>query len=413
VPAPRTLDDALRRIARDGARLHAFTALTPRAGGAGPLAGWPLALKDNLAVAGQPLGLGSAAAPTVPTRTASAVQRLLDAGAALVGRTQMVEYAFGGWGLNAALGTPRNPWDDRVHRVPGGSSSGSAVAVAAGLARLALGTDTAGSVRMPAALCGVVGFKPSFGRYDADGAYPLAPSYDTVGLLAASVADVVMADTVLAQDGGPAAPVQTLRVLDADAWPVAVEPAVRQAVQAAADAATSVAPGLALAAGTAPWPLDLAALMRDAGTLIAAEAWGVHRQRFTEDPAHYGPEMQRRLAAARDLEPAAVQAAGAARAQAQQAFRAALPPGQALLLPSVPCSAPPVDAVSESGAPLGAFTRWVNHVGGCALSLPAGMDAQGLPVAVQLVAGPGQDAALLALGRRLEAALAQPPAVRG
>lgn len=390
-------------IARDGTRLHVFTHLAPQAGGAGPLAGWPLALKDNLGVAGQPLGLGSAAkAPIWSTRTASAVQRLLDAGAALVGRTQMVEYAFGGWGLNAALGTPRNPWDDRVHRVPGGSSSGSAVAVAAGLARLALGTDTAGSVRMPAALCGVVGFKPSFGRYPVDGVFPLAPSYDTVGLLATSVVDVAMADAVLAADGHPGQPLRTLRVLAPAAWPVAVEPAVQDAL----DTAVSAAWGLGLAPFADPWPLDLVAMMRDAGTLIAAEAWGVHRHRFEEDPGHYGAEMQRRLAAARDLDWAAVQAADAARAQAQLAFRVALPPGQVLLLPSVPCSAPPVDAVSESGVPLGAFTRWVNHVGGCALSLPAGMDAQGLPVAVQMVAAPGQDAALLALGRRLEAVLA-------
>ena len=394
--APRTLDEALARIARLDARLHAFTHIAPRPGGPGPLAGWPLALKDNIEVEGEPLGLGSAAVPRVATRTAPVVQRLRAAGAALVGRTHMVEYAFGGWGLNAALGAPRNPWDDAVHRVAGGSSSGAAVAVAAGMARLALGTDTAGSVRMPAALCGVVGFKPSFGRYPSDGVFPLAPSYDSVGVLASTVADAMAADAVLA-GGDAGAAIDAVVVVDPRGWPVPVEPAVRTAVQTAAEALER----LGLRVRIATLPLDLAALARDAGTLIAAEAWAVHRDRFEARPGHYGAEMRRRLAAARDLDPTAVQAARAARADAERTFRAALAPGAALLLPSVPCVAPPVDAVSESGAPLGAFTRWVNHVGGCALSLPAGGDAQGLPVAVQLVAAGGADRALLDLGGRL------------
>ena len=140
------------------------------------------------------------------TRTATAVQRLLDAGACIVGHTQMVELAFGGWGINAALGTPRNPWDGRTVRVAGGSSSGSAVAVAARMVPGALGSDTAGSIRMPAALCGITGLKTSFGLIPEDGVFPLAPSYDSVGPMAQTADDCALLFEVLT--GNSLAPMQ-------------------------------------------------------------------------------------------------------------------------------------------------------------------------------------------------------------
>ena len=125
----------------------------------------------------------------VATATSVVVERLLAAGAIVLGKTHMTEFASGSWGTNSVTGTPRNPWDPQCHRVPGGSSSGSAVAVAAGLAPAAIGSDTGGSVRIPASLCGIVGLKPTFGRISLEGIVPLSPSLDSIGPLTRCVED--------------------------------------------------------------------------------------------------------------------------------------------------------------------------------------------------------------------------------
>nr|WP_256591072.1 MULTISPECIES: amidase [unclassified Pseudomonas] len=148
----------------------------------GPLHGIPLAIKDLFEIDGQAITGGSLAqAPRVSKLTATAVQRLERAGAIILGKTQTVEFAFGGWGTNAVMGTPWNPWDRNVHHAPGGSSSGSAVAVASGLASAALGTDTGGSVRIPAGMCGLVGLKTTRGLISRHGLIELCPSLDSVG----------------------------------------------------------------------------------------------------------------------------------------------------------------------------------------------------------------------------------------
>ena len=223
--------------------LRAFVSLAPcrePSVSAGPLHGWRIAIKDNFDVAGDIVSVGT---PMFATRrashTATAVRRLLDAGARIVGRTQMVELAFGGWGINAALGTPRNPWDGRIVRVAGGSSSGSAVAVAARMVPAALGSDTAGSIRMPAALCGITGLKTSFGLIPVDGVFPLAPSYDSVGPMAQGADDCARLFEVLAQ--ARLAPMQApsgwrFCVFDSAAYPVPAESAVQQALDEAANA---------------------------------------------------------------------------------------------------------------------------------------------------------------------------------
>jgi aspartyl-tRNA(Asn)/glutamyl-tRNA(Gln) amidotransferase subunit A len=382
--------------------LGAFVGPVHRRAGAaaGPLQGWTVSLKDNLDLAGDCVGLGTERyARRRASTTATAVQRLLDAGAQLLGRTQMVALAYGGWGLNPALGTPRNPWDAEVARVPGGSSSGAAVAVAVRAVRAALGTDTAGSVRLPAALCGVTGFKPSPGTVPMDGVFPLARSFEVVGPLALSAADCACLHQVMSgQPLPPARPRGRLAVLDPASWPVPVQPAVHQAwLQARAVFEADGVPTDSLRA-----PFELTTLTQHAGELIAAEAWQVHRLAFEAEPGSFGPELNRRMAAARDLSPATVAAAQAGRLLATAAFDPWLQGHDALLLPCVPVSAPAISEVSESGSVLGHFTRWVNHVGGCAISLPAGLDEHGLPLAVQLVARAGQDAVLLALAQRFQ-----------
>src|SRR6476469_4511289 len=167
--------------------------------GRGPLHGLPIALKDLLHVKDRVTTAGSKSwHGRVATETATAVERLLAAGMIPLGKTHMVEFAFGGWGRNQPMGTPWNPWDTRVHRVAGGSSSGSAVAVAAGLAPAAIGSDTGGSIRIPAALCGLTGLKPTYGTISLAGVVPLANTLDSLGPLARPVDDAALLTAAMA-----------------------------------------------------------------------------------------------------------------------------------------------------------------------------------------------------------------------
>ncbi|HVL71357.1 MAG TPA: amidase, partial [Beijerinckiaceae bacterium] len=182
-----------------------------------PLAGVPISVKDLFDVVGQPTAAGSRALAGAPAeRDAPPIARLRAAGAVFTGRTNMTEFAYSGVGLNPHHGTPANPWDRATGRIPGGSSSGAAVSVADGMAAAAIGTDTGGSCRIPAALCGIVGFKPTASRIPLAGCVPLSPSLDSVGCFATTVAGVALVDAVMAGEE-PAAPDPTeldgLRIL--------------------------------------------------------------------------------------------------------------------------------------------------------------------------------------------------------
>ena len=193
---------AFLKVYADAARAEADFSDRLRAAGVvrSPVDGLPISVKDLFDVGGDVTRAGSKVlANAAPAKAdAPAVARLRAAGAVLLGRTNMVEFAFGGLGLNPHYGTPRNPWDRKTGRVPGGSSSGAAVAVADGMGVMALGTDTRGSMRVPAALCGVTGFKPTARRIPRDGAFPLSYTLDSVGPLANSVACCAVYDAVLA-----------------------------------------------------------------------------------------------------------------------------------------------------------------------------------------------------------------------
>src|SRR4029450_10558868 len=205
--------EALDRLRRSNGRLNAFVRVFDEPLGAGD--GPTFAIKDLFDVAGVPTG-GGGKVPLAekPAETAVVVQRLLDAGWRAVGKTHTVELAYGGWGTNRAVGSPWNPWDAKVHRAPGGSSSGSAVAVAAGLCDAALGSDTGGSVRIPSGVCGVVGLKPGRGLVSLKGVHPPSPALDTVGALAR---DVATAARMLAVISGPDGESAERPAFDADA----------------------------------------------------------------------------------------------------------------------------------------------------------------------------------------------------
>jgi len=410
----RRLDPALHayvHVDETLARRHARAADERRAGGLrlGPLDGVPVALKDLLEVEGFPTGVGSALWPQrTSATTATVVRHLLAAGMVPLGKTHMVEFAFGTWGTNPHLGTPWNPWDLAVHRVPGGSSSGSGVAVAAGLAPAAIGSDTGGSVRIPAALNGITGLKTSGGLVSTEGAFPLSTTLDTIGPMTRSAADAALLAAAMLGEGesarafaalAAAEPAPSLAgvriaVLPADQFPVAVEPDVMAAVEAAA----GVLRALGAEVAERRFPFDFDDLMRRNGQLTAAEAWSVHRAYAEDERLPLGPGVRRRLLGGKAITAADYIDALAHRRAARRQWIDWMQSFDALLTPTVPMAACPVEAVDETTTPMASFTRAGNYLDTCALSLPAGFSGQGLPVGAQLLGRPGTDAALLRIG---------------
>ena len=381
-----------------------------------PLEGIPVSIKDLFDVAGEVTTAGSAvlrdAAPAA--RSAPVVERLIAAGAVIVGRTNMTEFAFSGLGLNPHYGTPANPWDRATRRIPGGSSSGAAVSVTDGMAAVAIGSDTGGSVRIPSALCGLAGFKPTQRRVPTEGALPLSTSLDSIGPLAASVRCCVLTDAVLA--GQPPVPPPARALRDARlAVPDTVvldglEPPVAAAFEAAL--ARLSAAGACIRHIAVP-EFDELGRLHARGTLAGAEAWAWHRHLLARRAAEYDPRVGLRLQGGAQMSAADYIDLLAARRRwiAQVEARAA--GFDALLLPTVPLLAPRIDALQASDEAYFAANALIlrnptliNFLDGCALSLPC--QAPGAaPVGLMLAAAGGQDHALLGLGEAVEQALRQ------
>jgi len=353
-------------------------------GGDGPR----VAVKDSIDIAGYPTRAGSRVLENAPTAAdhADVVQALLGADCRIIGKANMHEFAFGVTGLNAWTGTPVNP--RCPDRVPGGSSSGSAVAVAAGLADFALGSDTGGSIRVPAACCGVYGLKPTFGAVSRRGVLPAETSLDCVGPLARDLDMIERAMAIIDPgyhrlDGG-GAPRLGLVEVDAD-------PAISATVGAAVARADLTILPIALP--------HLAAAF-DAGLLIiGAETWAAFG-RHVDSPA-MGEDVRRRLLAARDITQDQLRQAERIRGVFADEVDRALDQVDALVLPTLP-DFPLTLAAAESPAAIGvtALVRPFNLSGHPALSVPLS-DPSGLPVGLQLVGRRGGDAALCAAARRV------------
>lgn len=405
-------------VYRDGAIAGAEAAdLQRKAGFAhGPLHGLPIALKDLLHIQGRATSAGSKSwRGRIATETATAVERLLGAGMIPLGKTHMVEFAFGGWGRNQPMGAPWNPWDTRVHRVAGGSSSGSAVAVAAGLAPAAIGSDTGGSIRIPAALCGLTGLKPTYGLISLAGAVPLAPTLDSLGPLTHNVEDAALLTAAMAgPDARDAATFQAPRVdfaaalagdpdirglrvtaLAAVNLPLTAEPAVLRSLGEAIAALREC--GAVVEEAHAPFDFD--DMMVRNGRIIAAEAWAIHRAYIEDLALDIDPWVRKRTLAGKSLSAADYIEEIAQRKRAAALFAQWMAGREALLTPTLPISATPLDQVDETTTPLATFTRVANYLGACALSLPAGLSGDGLPVAVQLIGAPFTEPTLIRIGR--------------
>jgi len=380
-----------------------------------PVDGLPVSLKDLFDVAGDLTRAGSRIMEKNPPATADAVAvaRLRAAGAVFVGRTNMVEFAFGTTGINPHYGTPKNPWDRKTGRIPGGSSSGAAVAQADGMCVMALGSDTRGSIRIPAAFCGVTGFKPTTRRVPREGAFPLSTTLDSVGPLANSVACCAVYDAVLAGE-----PPEPLSELPAKGLRLLVpktevrdglDPEVASAFSAALEKLSRA--GASIAEKPVP-AFDRQGEYFKGGGFAGAEAYAIHRNNAGR-LAEYDPRVAKRVLLGKDLSAADYVDFVRLRAEFQREIEAVVAPFDAFLLPTNPCIAPPI---AEVDATDDAYFRWnmrilrivglVNFLDGCAASLPC--HASGTAPVGLMVCGPAMsDRRILAVAAAVEQALAR------
>lgn len=379
-----------------------------------PLAGLPVTVKDLYDIAGRTTMAGSALRQGRPpaTQDAQAVARLRAAGAAVTGLTNMTEFAFSGVGINPHRGTPRNPCDATVARIPGGSSSGAAVSVALGLAVAGLGSDTGGSIRVPAALCGLVGFKNTQSRTPLAGAFPLSFTLDTVCAMTRSVADCLLVDGVLA--GAPLAVAP--RGL-AGARLALPQTLMLDGLQPAVAAAFERALSRLSAAGASIVEVPLRELSEIAqinapGGFSAVEAYALHRHDLQAQRQRFDPRVAARIALGEGVSAADYITMQQRRRDWIGRVGHALAGFDALLCPTVPMVAPPIaelrasdEAFFKANGQLLRNTFAINFLDGCSFSLPCQAPGE-LPVGLMLSAPGGHDAALAGLALAVEAALA-------
>jgi aspartyl-tRNA(Asn)/glutamyl-tRNA(Gln) amidotransferase subunit A len=426
------VDTLLERIRKRDPALHAFIAvyesdarLAAEAAHkairarhrVGPLHGVPIGLKDLVDLEGRVTTGGSKVwAERVSPVTATLAERLIGAGMIVLGKTHTVEFAMGSFGTNTHLGTPRNPWDLAVHRTPGGSSSGSAVAVASGLAPAAIGTDTGGSVRLPAAWCGIVGLKVTAGRISTHGVLPLSSTLDTPGPMTRSVEDAALLFRVL--NGPDPRDPQTLAWTASDPLPAlrrgvaglrlgvmpdAERKDVAADVLAAYDAAVETLARLGARIVRPALPHSFRDYGAATGRIISAEGYRfvgdlVDNMSLPVDP-HIRPRIQPgRTITARDY-----QLTLAERERHQREFAEALADAEALLTPTAQTPAIPLDRVDQSTT-AAYFTRAGNYLGLCGLAVPNGFTGDGLPTSLQILCGPGEEAMALRIGWAYEQA---------
>jgi amidase len=366
----------------------------------GPLAGLTFAAKDLFDVAGYPTGGGNpdwARANSVPTRHAWAVQRLLDAGATLIGKTITDEVSLGIVGENAFYGTPVN--SRAPDRVPGGSSSGSAAAVAAGLCDTALGTDTGGSVRVPASFCGLYGIRPTHGRLDVSGMMQQAPSSDTTGWFARDIATFAKVSSVMLGEAIPTTLPRKL-VIAADAFAFA-EPEVSAALRPLVERLRALIGGVweevMAPAGITQWA-------RAQRTLQPSEAWLTFKDWIDRDNPRFAFSVARNLILGSMIPDSERGWAQLVRHEARGRMRYLLPEGTILCLPTTPFPAPkrgePLSVASMQRDRLLCLCCHGGLTGVPQVSIP-GTTVDGLPVGLSIVGAPGTDATLIAVASGL------------
>lgn len=422
----------LERIARYDTKLHAFidvfaddaraaAAAADQAIGAGhsvgPLHGVPIALKDLVDIEGRVTTGGSKHwAKRVSPVTATLARRLMAAGMIIIGKTHTVEFAMGGWGTNRQLGTPWNPWDMSQHRAPGGSSAGSGVAVAAGLAPWAIGTDTGGSVRLPAAWCGLTGLKTTIGRVSVHGVIPLSPTLDTPGPMCRNAEDAAVLFGVihgpdpedpLTLGHGVVDPLPTLgggvRGLRLARMPEAEREGVESGVLDAFDASLEVLASLGATIVDVELPGRFSDMASILGKIIGAEGYAQVGELVDDASLPLDDDVRPRILIGKNMSARDYLMALGERDRIKASYSDALTGVDALLMPTTATTAPTVESIDQSGTPA-SFTRVVNLVERCALALPNGSDENGLPTSFQVVCGAYEEALALRIGHAYQQA---------
>ena len=372
-----------------------------------------MSVKDLFDVAGDVTRAGSKIrADARPAEAdAAAVSRLRAAGAAIIGRTNMVEFAFGGVGLNPYFGTPRNPWDRKTGRVPGGSSSGAAVAQAEGMCVMALGSDTRGSVRQPAALCGVAGFKPTTRRVPREGAFPLSYTLDSIGPLANSIECCAIYDAILAGEPPeplPTLPIKGLRLL----LPLssALEDLDSQVAKSFEVAVACLSKAGALVNEIPVSAFDRQSEYFKGGGIAGAEAYHIHRP-YLDRLDEYDPRVGKRIILGKDLSGPDYVAIVQLRAAFIREVEAIATPFDAIIMPTTPCIAP---AIIETERSDDEYFRWnfrimrntglINFLDGCAATLPC-HEPGTAPVGLMVCGVGGTDRHILAVAAAIERSL--------
>jgi aspartyl-tRNA(Asn)/glutamyl-tRNA(Gln) amidotransferase subunit A len=425
------VEDYLARITRLEPKLAAFTEVYAadallaaegadkaiRAGHAvGPLHGVPIALKDLVDIEGRVTMGGSAARRTrLSTVTATVARRLMAQGMIVLGKTHTVEFAYGGWGTNQHLGTPWNPWDLGVARTPGGSSSGSGVAVAAGLTPWAVGTDTGGSVRLPSAFCGLTGLKVTIGRISTHGIIPLSGTFDTPGPMARSVEDVALLYTLLSGPDpldpttrgiAPVDPMPSLhrgvRGLRLARMPEAEREGVAAEVLAAYDRSLDLLADLGAEIVDIALPFRFTDLAT-ASDITKAEAYFFNRDLVEDASAPIGDAVRERVLVGAGISAQDFLATNHYRQSMKRALAPILAGVDALLTPTTETAAIPVSDVDEAKLP-SRFTRFGNLLDLCALALPNGFTTTGLPLSLQIACPGYEEAMALRIGQAFQRA---------
>lgn len=409
---------AFTRLDAERARAAAKASDTLRGAGIvrSPLEGIPISIKDLFDVTGQTTTAGSVVLREAAEaqRNAVVVDRLIAAGAVIVGRTNMTEFAFSGLGLNPHYGTPRNPWNrEEGGRIPGGSSSGAAVSVTDGMAVVGIGSDTGGSVRIPSALCGLTGFKPTQRRVPNDGALPLSSSLDSVGPIAASVSCCAITDAILSGEPCPDLEARALTGMRLLVPTTVALDHLDDAVASAFERACSklAAAGAFITRAALPEFGQLAGLQTK-GSIVGAEAWAWHRSLLETQQGSYDPRVATRIMNARQIGAADYIDLLTARRKWIESVEQRIAPYDALLMPTVPIVAPRIDALEKSDEAYFAANAlilrnptFINFMDGCAISLPCHHQGEA-PVGLMLAAAGGRDHELLALALGVERVLA-------
>ncbi|WP_319244707.1 amidase [uncultured Propionivibrio sp.] len=428
--AVEQLDTALARIAApDGEGARVFTRVYDRAARAAaeasdglrkvglarsPIDGLTISIKDLFDVRGETTLAGSVVLADAAPADAHAeiVNRLIAAGAVIVGKTNMTEFAYSGLGLNPHYGTPKNTWDRPTGRIPGGSSSGAAISVSDAMSMAAIGTDTGGSVRIPAALNGLTGFKPTARRVPTTGALPLSTHLDSIGPIAPSVACCATLDAILTGETPHALPSLPLRGLRL-ALPTTV---VLDDLDAQVSASFERAVTRLSAAGAVIDEIAVPAFAQLAdinakGGFTAAEAWAWHRHLIAAHPDRYDPRVASRMRRGEAMSAADFIELLQARTQWIDAAGATFAPYDALILPTVPIVAPPIaelaasdDAYFRANGLMLRNPSVINFLDGCALSIPCQQEGEA-PVGLMLAGTALSDRRILAIGQACEAAL--------